>query len=106
MLDSSEKHHIYKLAMAKWGKQLQIIVGMEETAELTQALSKYLRLLNVSEQQEGHEGKLVKAVDSIAEEISDVEIMLEQLKDMFECSNKVSEYKREKLLRLRERVKN
>jgi archaellum component FlaC len=102
--ESSEKHHIYKLALAKWGKQLQIMLYMEEAAELTKALSKYIRVVN--QQDEGWEAKATKSIDQISEEIGDVEVMLEQLKDMFQCATKTAGYKREKLIRLRERVKN
>ena len=105
MLDaSSEKHHIYKLALAKWGKPIQIMMCVEDSSELTNALSKYVRV--VSQADEGYEAKANKIIDSLIPLIGDVEIMLEQLKDMFNCVTKTSECKREKLLRLRERVKN
>ena len=102
--ESSEKHHIYKLALAKWGKQLQIMMYMEEASELTKALSKYIRI--VHQQGEGWEVKAAKIIDDISEEIGDVEVMLVQLKDMFDCAGKTAAHKREKLIRLRERVKN
>ena len=44
--ESSEKHHIYKLALAKWGKQLQIMLYMEEAAEL-QGASWFRRFVHI-----------------------------------------------------------
>jgi hypothetical protein len=92
MLDNqSEKHHIYKLAYAKWGKQARIMEYMEEAAALTKELSKNLRTDN--------------GVDKIAEKIAGVDIILEQLISIFECPTIVAEQKRHQLIRLRERVK-
>lgn len=61
-------------AVDAYGKDHQLIICMEEMAELTKELSKNLR---------GHNN-----LQEIAEEVADVEVMLEQVK----------------LLRLRERI--
>ena len=92
MMLETDKEHIYTLALAKWGKKTQAMMFMEEASELIKELSKNLR------------GE--KNVDRIAEEIADVEIMTEQLLSMFDCRSKVLKFKREKLIRLRERVKD
>ena len=79
---------IYKSAITKYGEYAQIDMVIEEMAELTQALSKYKR------------GKL----HNVEEEIADVEIMLEQMRLIFD-SKKVDEIKRSKIVRLDKRVK-
>lgn len=61
---------ILKRAIDKWGPELQIIVAIEELSELQKELTKHLR------------GK--KNKEAIIEEIVDVEIMIEQLKIIFE----------------------
>lgn len=72
-----------------YGKEKQTIKAMEELAELTQALSKALL---------GEES-------NIAEEIADVEIMLEQLKLLWETRS-IQTIKEEKLDRQLERIEN
>ncbi len=63
---------------------------MEEMAELTKELSKNIR---------GQDNDL-----GIAEEIADVEIMLEQLKVIFDIRTDVETVKQEKLIRLDRRT--
>ena len=77
---------ICKKAIDTFGQAIQKVVAMEEMAELTQAISKSLR-------GENH---------NVEEEIADVEIMIIQLKLMYE-NVKVEEIKQKKLQRL-ERV--
>ena len=69
-------------AVDAWGKQSQLVICMEETAELTKELSKNLR---------GQDNDL-----GIAEEIADVEIMLEQLKLIFDIRPDVENMKKRK----------
>jgi len=90
MLDLSEKYHIYKTALATWGKKSQTILFMEESSKLTTELAKSLR------------GDKCDVVDKIAS----VEIALEILVSMLDCQSSVSEQKRQKLIKMRERVKN
>ena len=74
-----DAQELYKEAIMFWGKPLQVIMVMEEGAELTKELSKWLR----------KKGDTVK----IAEELADVDIMLEQLKVMMEDEDvKFGEY--------------
>ena len=77
-----------KKAIDTWGSALQQIVAMEELAELTQEISKQLR-------RKGDP-------DHLAEEIADVQIMLDQLMMIHDCSWKVGEIKAAKVARLRE----
>ena len=67
-----KRNEILKSAIARYGKTAQMVVAMEEMAELTKELSKFLR---------GAHNE-----DAIAEEIADVRIMLEQLEIMFDCA--------------------
>lgn len=66
--------------------------SMEEMSELQKELCKYLR------------GKYSPA--NIAEEIADVEIMLEQMKMLFCCADDVHDVRRRKVERLKERLDN
>lgn len=77
-------------AVEAYGKEHQLIICMEEMAELTKELSKNLR---------GHNN-----LQDISEEVADVEIMLEQVKVIFDLKEEVSEAKEAKLLRLQKRI--
>ena len=77
-------------AIEKYGTLMQIIVAIEEMAELTKELCKQLR---------GRDN-----LEEIAEEIADVEIVLEEQKMLFDCAERVKGYEAEKIQRLRERL--
>ena len=78
---------IYQQAIAKFGKDAQLKMAIEEMAELTQAICKSFRESN------NHE--------NIVEEIADVEIMLAQLKIISEIDeSKVETWKGLKLFKL------
>lgn len=89
-----ERKKLYKKAIVKWGHTLQLIILMEEAAELIQATSKVLR-----------KGDKKKSVwQGLAEEIADVEIMIEQIKlstDWQRLEERVEAAKQDKLLRLK-----
>ena len=72
-------------AIATFGTTKQIDIAIEEMAELTQALIKFKR------------GKQ----HNVEEEIADVEIMIEQLKIIFDA-DKYERFKHDKLCRLKE----
>lgn len=84
------KDEILKSAIARYGENAQMIIAMEEMAELTKELSKFLR---------GAHNE-----DAIAEEIADVRIMLEQLEIMFDCAGAAAVYQAAKVERLRKRL--
>lgn len=84
---SMRSEDIYKLAIGKFGENAQIRMCFEEMSELQKELCKYLR-------QKGN-------YEHTCEEIADVETMLEQLKLMFNCEDKVRQYKEKKLHRLK-----
>jgi len=86
----AEKKKLYRLAIAKWGPQLQVDMLIEEMSELTHILLHMRRR------------KIWVRLESLAEEIADVEIMLEQLKyALYNCSSLVATIKNEKLQRLK-----
>ena len=84
------KRDTYTAAVAAYGKHSQLIMAMEEMAELTKELSKNIR------------GE--KNISGISEEIADVEIMLEQLKIIFGNRAEVDQHRSYKLKRLADRL--
>lgn len=63
---------VYEAAVRRFGEHAQILIAVEEMAELTKALLKYIRY-----------GGTREVLDSVAEERADVEIMLNQLHVIF-----------------------
>ena len=82
--------HTYAEAVRAYGKQSQLVMAMEEMSELTKELSKNLRGADNSK--------------ALAEEIADVEIMLEQLKVIFRNRALVDRIRAGKLVRLSDRI--
>ena len=85
--------NIYKQAIDKFGMDNQLLKVIEELAELQIEISK---ALNVHDFREG----------SLIEEIADVEIMLEQLKLIFDCHDIIETVKEKKLKRLKGLIEN
>lgn len=83
-----------------YGIETQCRQTIEEMAELTQAITKFWRYSGTDA------NKLHSLTAHIAEELADVEIMIEQLKILFDVRNEVSETKTGKLLRQLERIEN
>jgi len=77
---------VYRAALTLWGADAQTLMAFEEMAELQKELCKHAR---------GKDNR-----EAIAEEIADVEIMLEQMKILHNCANAVKEYREIKLTRL------
>lgn len=84
------KDEILKSAIERYGNTSQLIVAMEEMAELTKELSKFFR---------GAHNEY-----AIAEEIADVRIMLDQIEIMFDCAGAAAVYREAKVERLRKRL--
>ena len=73
---------------AHYGKDSQVLIAIEEMSELTKELCKYFRRYDRK--------------NEIIEEIADAEIMLEQLKCLFDIHTEVSneiDYKLERQIR-------
>ena len=62
---------IYKQCIEKWGENLQMVMAIEEFAELQKVICKVIR------------GTGEKCAKDIFEEIADCEIMIGQLREMF-----------------------
>lgn len=82
---------ICRAALEAFGERAQVTMAIEEMSELTKELCKRCR---------GREN-----VEAIAEEIADVEIMLQQLVILFDCKETVDKYRQYKLERLAGRIK-
>lgn len=92
---------ICRKAVETFGVEIQQIVAMEELGELIQAISKIARWeCSQSEDLE----TLSEYIDNLAEEIADVEIILEQLKQCHGCHIQVNNHKRKKLDKLKSMV--
>lgn len=83
--------NIYERAIKEYGFLHQIDLAIEECSELIKELCKYKRY--------GFANAYIE------EEVADVEIMLEQLKIMFN-NDEVKRYKDEKLKRLQETIES
>lgn len=92
MAEYTNEMEVLQRALDTYGSVLQIVMVFEEMSELQKELCKYLR------------GKYSPA--NIAEEIADVEIMLEQMKMLFCCADDVRNERRRKVERLKERLDN
>lgn len=75
-------------AVMHYGADMQEDMAIEEMSELTQAIMHFRR------------GRK----HNIAEEIADVEIMLEQLKIIHKCDAEVMQYRHDKIVRLARRI--
>ena len=91
-MKTKEKNEIYLAARNLWGINTQLVMVMEECAELQHAVSKQIR------------GSKEASIEKIAEEIADVEIMIEQVKYLWSLNYQVGKIKNEKLARLKTRV--
>lgn len=88
---------IYELAWRVWGRG-QYVIAIEELSELQKAICKYLRYLDIDPEAYDIEADMI-------DEMVDVEIMLEQLKNIH-CYDKgyFDKKKMEKLQRLEGRL--
>ncbi len=87
------QHDVFKDAIKEFGEAAQVTMVFEEMAELQKELCKWLR-----------NGNSVELTHNIAEEIADVEIMLAQMKLLFDNRGLVLSYRREKTARLAGRI--
>lgn len=91
--DGPDGDEICRAALEAFGAEAQITMVFEEMAELQDVLCKFLRG-RVDEDTRTH----------IAEEIADVEIMLQQMVMLFDCAGQVETFRRYKLERLAGRI--
>ncbi len=84
---------VYKKAVELWGKDLQLSMVIEEASELIKGICKLKR-----------NGFSIGAVSNAAEEIADMEIMIEQLKIILNCRDAVDVWRDYKIHRLKETI--
>lgn len=91
LIERNDRRTLYKDAINTFGREKQVIVAIEELSELQKELCKSLR----------HIGD----ADNLQEEIADVEIMLEQLRIIYDLSEiEINHWKETKLNRLHRRL--
>ena len=83
----------YERALKTWGKEPQMLQVIEEMSELIKEILK-----NINRHKDN--------LSEIIEETADVEIMLEQLKYCYNIHQQVNDYKKEKLLKIEQRLDN
>lgn len=86
-----DNEKIYRAALDTWGADAQTLMVFEEMSELQKELCKHAR---------GKDNR-----EAIAEEIADVQIVLEQMILLHDCATEVEDFRREKLKRLEARLK-
>lgn len=87
------KEELFSIAIRTYGAEAQVNQGIEEMAELIQAVNKFRR------------NSEVKNLDNIAEEIADVEIMMDQYKQIYGITDRtIQRLKNQKLYRLADRL--
>lgn len=87
-----KKQDLYNSLFDKFGSVTQLIVTIEELSELQKAITKLLRNKVTQDN-----------ITAMTEEIADVEIMLEQIKQFFKISEEVEYQKGIKLIRTEQR---
>lgn len=87
-----DEREILKAALNTYGAEAQTLMLFEEMSELTKELCKHAR---------GKDDRMC-----IAEEIADVRIMLDQMAMLHECEDDAAIYRKLKIKRLGERLKN
>lgn len=84
------EQEVFKAALDKWGADAQTMMVFEEMAELQKELCKHAR---------GADNHA-----RIAEEIADVQIMLEQMMILHDCKELVCDFRNGKIYRLKIRI--
>ena len=89
-INYEDRKNVYQAALRKWGVDLQTMMAVEEMSELTKEICKVKR------------GKM--DLDALADEIADVTIMLEQLREIYGLNDAVCDHMDAKILRLQSRI--
>lgn len=99
MWSSKEKYNLYREAIGRYGEPRQIIKAVEELSELAQVLCKAMG--DATPEDEANTEALK---DHLAEEMADVQIMLDQLIIIFRNAERLQRQMDRKLDRLAERL--
>lgn len=97
---TSPEKNILMAAIVNYGEVSQINMMFEEMSELQKALCKWLRHEPLSDT----DATSYALRTAICEEIADVEIMLYQMKLLFDHDGEVARVRQEKITRLRDRL--
>ena len=92
-----ELESVYKRAVDVWGIEVQMGMMIEEAAELIQAISKYRRSYNKSDEIKQD------TFNHLCEEVADVENMINQMRYMLD-DKIIDMYKEEKLDRTLQKI--
>ena len=92
MARTKSEQDTFEAAISTYGKEQQLIVAIEELSELQKEICKVLRK------------NIGRPRSKVHEEIADVEIMLEQVKIIFQIDDDVEMWRLDKVVRLRERL--
>ena len=92
-----ELESVYKRAVDIWGVEIQMGMMIEEAAELIQAISKYKRAHDKSDEIKQD------AYNHVCEEVADVENMIDQMRYMLDDKT-IDIYKEQKLERTLEKI--
>lgn len=87
---------------ANYGADYLLNLAQEECAELIQAISKLTRFLQANE----YQNKEADLKTHLYEEIADVEICIQMLKNRYKCDESVQNWKRKKVERWQKRIEN
>ena len=87
---TEKERAVFQKALKAWGGEAQVLCLLEEMAELQEALCKHKR------------GR--RTLEDIAEEIADVEIMLDQMKLLFHIEKEAEAQRARKIARVEERL--
>jgi NTP pyrophosphatase (non-canonical NTP hydrolase) len=97
-----EKQDIYQKSYNILGEEHLLAISIEEASELIKSITKYQR--NNIKFKLGIEQKDASLLESIADEIADIEITTEQLKQAYNIQSNVELYKTQKLERVVSRL--
>lgn len=92
-METTDRLYLYRQAVKKWGVVPQLEISVEEMAELMAEIMHLIR------------NRIKPDDEHLAEEIADVEICIEQLKDILNNWVSVEKWKDIKLERLEKRLK-
>jgi len=92
-METEDRIYLFRQAVIKWGNVMQWLQVIEEMSELTTCVCHLIR------------GRIKPKDDHLAEEIADVELCIEQLKDILQNHMQVDIWREKKLIRLSERLK-
>lgn len=90
MAMTEKERTVFQKVLKTWGGEAQVLCLLEEMAELQDALCKHKR------------GR--RTLEDIAEEIADVEIMLDQMKLLFHIEKEAEAQRARKIARVEERL--